>query len=131
MVPGGSGHRIAQEAFSLLELCLSLVDVGRERRDLLFPLGQCLRARDPLFVSLLAALQFQAPVLRLLLAQPPLLLAGAGLKAAHLFSRGPDPEFEGLGCSLGFRTRLLELGNPLAVPAAMAATFLSRRSNSP
>ena len=65
-------------------------------------------------MSLLAALQFQAPVLRLLLAQPPLLLAGAGLETAHLFSRGPDSEFHALGRSLGFSARLLQLGDPLA-----------------
>ena len=75
-VPAGSGHRIAQEALSLLERRLPLGDVGRERRDLLFPLSQRLRAGDLPFVFLPAALEFQAAVLRLLLAQPPLLLAG-------------------------------------------------------
>ena len=112
-VPGGGDPRIAQQSFPLPERRLPLVDVGRERRDFLFPLGQCLRGRDLLFVYLLAALQFQAPVLRLLLAQPPLLLSGAGLETAHLFSRGLDLESPLLGCRLGCSPRPVELGDPL------------------
>ena len=41
-------------------------------------LSEFVRPRDLAFVFLLAVFQFQAPVLRLFLAQPPLLLASAG-----------------------------------------------------
>ena len=94
--------RLAQEVSLFLEGRLPFTDVGRERRYFVTELGEFLSPRDLAFEFLLAMFQLQAPVLRFLLAQPPLLLAGAGFEPVHLFSSGPDLGLKSFGRRLGF-----------------------------
>ena len=97
--------RLAQEISPFLERRLPFADVGRERRYFVIELGEFLRPRDLAVEFPLGVFQLQAPVLRLLLAQPPLLFTGAGFEPAHLFSRGLDLRRDDLGRSLGFPLR--------------------------